>query len=211
MNAFKFAPYQLLKIFGLTCMSSSFYYVFFGYMPTYLENYLGFSLKNSLGIQSGLLFAMLFMVPLAGICGDYLSRKKMLIITAIATMIFAIPSFYLLQMQSFVVTLLVLSIASILSSMDQGNTLTAVVENCPDNVRYSGISFSYNLGMALFGGTTPLIVTLLIEKVNLVSPSYYLIFMAGITVITATTLLKNNQLLGSLNHLESNKKYEISI
>ena len=31
--AIKFAPWQLLKILGLTCMGSTFYYMFFGYMP----------------------------------------------------------------------------------------------------------------------------------------------------------------------------------
>lgn len=196
--AIKFAPYQLLKILGLTCMGSTFYYVFFGYMPTYLEHYIGFSLADALTIESAMLVVMLFTVPLAGMCGDYFTRKKMLIITAIAIILFVLPCFYLLQSKSIFLTLLSLGIATILSSLEQGNTLTAVVENCPENVRYSGIAFSYNLGNALFGGSTPLIVTLLTEKTGLITPAYYLIFMAGITLITATTLLSNNQSLGPL-------------
>ncbi len=201
--AIKFAPRQLLKIFALTCMSSTFYYVFFAYMPTYLEHYIGFSLRDALTIQSSLLISMLFMVPLAGICGDYFSRRKMLISTALAIMVLVIPCFYLLQTGSVLLTLLALSIAAILSSLDQGNTLTAVVENCPENVRYSGISFSYNLGMALFGGTTPLLVTLLVEHGNLIAPSYYLLLMAGISLMAATTLVRNNNSLGPLElHIE---------
>lgn len=35
ITAIKYAPTKLLKIIGLTCMSATFYYVFFGYMPTY--------------------------------------------------------------------------------------------------------------------------------------------------------------------------------
>lgn len=196
--AIKFAPYQLLKILGLTCMGSTFYYVFFGYMPTYLEHYIGFSLADALIIESSMLIIMLFTIPLAGMCGDYFTRKKMLIITAIAIIFVALPCFYLLQFKSIILALLSLGTATILSSLEQGNTLIAIVENCPENVRYSGIAFSYNLGNALFGGSAPLIVALLTEKTGLVTPAYYLIFMAAITLITATTLLGNNQSLGPL-------------
>ena len=198
--AIKFAPYQLLKILGLTCMGSTFYYVFFAYMPTYLEHYSGFSLANALIIESFILIIMLFTVPLAGMCGDYFTRKKMLIITSIAIIFLVLPCFYLLHFKSIILVLLSLGTATILSSLEQGNTLTAIVENCPENVRYSGIAFSYNLGNALFGGSTPLVVTLLTEKIGLITPAYYLIFMAAITLITATTLLSNNQSLGPLRN-----------
>ncbi len=206
--AIKFAPYQLLKILGLTCMSSTFYYVFFAYMPTYLEHYIGFSLSNALTIESFMLIIMLFTVPLAGLCGDYFTRKKMLIITSIAIIFLASPCFYLLQFKSLLLTLLSLVIATILSSLEQGNTLTAIVENCPENVRYSGIAFPYNLGIALFGGSAPLIVTLLTEKISPIAPAYYLIFMAGITLITATTLLSNNKSLGPLHSPSLRPLYE---
>lgn len=198
--AIKFAPYQLLKILGLTCMGSTFYYVFFGYMPTYLEHYIGFSLTDTLTIESFMLIIMLFTVPLAGMFGDYFTRKKMLIITSVAIIFLVLPCFYLLQFKSIILALLSLGTATILSSLEQGNTLTAIVENCPENIRYSGIAFSYNLGNALFGGSTPLVVTLLTEKIGLIIPAYYLIFMAAITLITATTLLSNNLSLGPLRN-----------
>lgn len=196
--AIKYAPYQLLKTLGLTCMGATFYYVFFAYMPTYLEHYIGFSLADALTIESFMLLIMLLTVPLAGMCGDFFTRKKMLIINAIAIVILVLPCFYLLQSKSTFLVLFSLGTATILSSLEQGNTLTAIVENWPENVRYSGIAFSYNLGNALFGGSTPLIVTLLTEKTGLITPAYYLIFMAAITLITATTLLSNNQSLGPL-------------
>lgn len=198
LAALKFAPRQLLKIFGLTCMGSTFYYVFIGYMPTYLEQYIGFSLTNALTINSVLLIVMLITVPIAGICGDYFTRKKMLIITATAIIVLVFPCFSLIQTSSLWLVMLSLGIATIISSMEQGNTLTAVVENCPENVRYSGIAFSYNLGNALFGGSTPLIVTLLTQYAGLNSPALYLMLMAGISLITATTLLGNNRSLGPL-------------
>ncbi|MGQ3892833.1 MFS transporter [Legionella sp. CNM-4043-24] len=196
LSALRQAPWQLLKILGLTCMSSTFYYVFFAFMPTYMEHYLGFSAKVALSIQSSLLVSMLFLVPLAGLCGDYLSRRTMLLLTAGAVMLTVVPAFYLLQSNCLPLIMLALTAATVLSSMDQGNSLTAVVENCPSNVRYSGIAFSYNLGMALFGGTTPLLVTVLIEQVSMTAPAWYLLAMAGVSLIAASTLVKHNHSLG---------------
>lgn len=199
ITAINYAPRQLIKILGLTCISSTFYYVFFGYMPTYLKHCIDLSLSSTLLIQSGLIISTLFLVPLAGICGDYSSRKKMLVITTLAMILLIIPCFYLLKTNSIGLIALALSTATILSSFNQGNILAAIVENCPENIRYSGIAFSYNLGNAVFGGTTPLIVVVLIDQFNLIAPAYYLLVMACISLLSTATLLRNNQSLGPLN------------
>ncbi len=196
LAAIKYAPYQLLKILGMTCMGSAFYYIFFGYMPTYLERFMGFPLKTALLIQICSLVGMLFLVPLAGLCGDYFSRKNMLIITAMGIILLVLPCFYLLQTNTILAIVFALGIAVVLSSLEQGNTLIAIVENCPENVRYSGIAFAYNLGNALFGGTAPLVVTLLTESIDSLAPAYYLILMGGVSLVTATTLLGKNKHLG---------------
>lgn len=195
LAALQHAPVQLLKIIGLTCMSSTVYYVFFGYMPTYLEGCLGFGQKTALNIQSAFLILMLFLVPLAGMLGDYVGRKKMLLLTAGGVIVFALPCFYLLQSSFLTSILLAYVIATLLSSLDQGNSLTAVVENCPAHVRYSGVAFSYNLGMALFGGTAPLITLLLTKNISSFAPAYYLMGMAVISLIAAATLLNKTRML----------------
>ncbi len=194
-TALREAPRNLLKILGLTCMSSTLYYVFFGFMPLYLTRYIGIPEQTALLMQTGLLCAMLLLVPLGGWCGDYFGRKKMLVLITVSSILLALPCFYLLQTQSLPLVFLALCIATALSSIDQGNSLTAVVENCPAAVRYSGIAFSYNLGNAVFGGTAPLVMSLLVENKNLLAPAYYLILMSFISLLAALTLLNRNQML----------------
>lgn len=191
LSALKWAPKSLLKIFGLTCAGSTLYYVFFGYMPHYLESVHG---KSIWGIENFFLAFMLFIVPLAGMCGDRYGRKRMLMLTYSLLLLLIIPCFYLLYNQATSAMIFAFFIATTLSSFDQGNTLAAIVENCPSNVRYSGIAFSYNLGNAIFGGTAPLIVALLTEKVGPSVPSYYLIFMAMLSLIASLTLSDKNEL-----------------
>ncbi len=189
LTALHYAPKQLLKILGLTCLGASLYYVFFGYMPTYMNLYLNVEKNTALFLQSFFLTVMLILVPLAGFCGDKIGRKRMLICVAIATVLLAIPIFFLLYSKSLFIIFIAFAMATTLSSIEQGNTLCAVVENCPANVRYSGIALSYNLGNAVFGGTAPIIITLLTEKIGLIAPAFYLLIMAGLTFIAACTLL----------------------
>lgn len=193
-QALRHAPWQLVKIVGLTCMGASFFYVFFGYMTNYLHTYEGVDLNQALLMQHLCFVLMLFLVPLAGFCSDKLGRRPMLMFTAGAVILLVLPCFYLLQKALLPAILLALLIAVLLSSAEQGCTMSAVVENCPASVRYSGISFAYNLGNALFGGTAPLMLTYLTEKMGVLAPAWYLMLMAGITLLTASTLLGKNEL-----------------
>lgn len=184
----KLAPKSLLKIVGLTCMSSTVYMVFVAYMPTYLEQFTTVSSSMAFTIQTILLGCMLFAVPFFAACGDFLGRRRVLIVAASCIILFAIPGFYLLQQPSLFLITLVLSVAMGLSALDQGNSLTAIVETCPAEVRYSGVAFSYNLGNALFGGTAPLVVGLLTHQLSAVAPAYYVIGMALVSLCVIFTL-----------------------
>ncbi|TFW18919.1 MFS transporter [Duganella callida] len=54
----------------------------------------------------------------------------------------------------------------------------------PPQVRFSGLSFSYNLSYAIFGGLTPVLVTLLLKNDPL-GPAYYVIAICGVGMLTA--------------------------
>jgi MFS transporter, MHS family, proline/betaine transporter len=195
ITALKKHPGPLIKIIGLSCMSSTLYYLFFGFIPNQLKQQLNNVSTDKLPLimQSVSLTAMLFLVPLAGLCGDYFGRRRMLMLTTFSTLVLAIPAFQLLYSSSLLGIWLAFFLAFCLSSFDQGNTLCAVVENCPANVRYSGVSFSYNLGNAIFGGTAPLVATLLSEKFGYLGPAYYLMITSCVSLFAASTLLAKEE------------------
>jgi MFS transporter, MHS family, proline/betaine transporter len=175
-------------------MGSSFYYVFFGYMPSYLSQQMGFNEQQAFRLQAVSLLAMLILVPLAGRLGDLIGRKKVLLFTAMGMILVSIPCFYLLQTKALFMVGIALALATLLSSLEQGNTLIMVVRHCPPNLRYSGVSFSYNLGNALFGGTAPLIVALLAQHAGRLGPAYYLIAMSIISLWVLITLVQRYSL-----------------
>ena len=64
---------------------------------------------------------------------------------------------------------------------------TVMVRAFPAPVRFSGLSFSYNMAYALFGGLTPLLVTFLIQS-SPFAPAYYVVALGGVGMAVALYL-----------------------
>ena len=66
----------------------------------------------------------------------------------------------------------------------------------PPQVRFTGVSFSYNIAYAVFGGLTPLVVSWL-ARANRFSPAHYIavVTMLGLaaTFMTPTAHLRNDE------------------
>ena len=191
LKALRYSWRSLLKIFGLTCMSATLYYIFFGFIPNQISLQTATFDKHKIALllQSASLLLMIFLVPMTAKLGDHFGRKRLLIFTTLASIVLAIPAFLLLYSSLLGSVALAFFIATCLSSFDQGNTLGAIVENCLPNVRYSGIAFSYNLGNAIFGGTAPFIALMLSDRFGYLAPAYYLMALSGFSLLAASTLL----------------------
>jgi len=59
----------------------------------------------------------------------------------------------------------------------------------PPAVRFSGLSFSYNVAYALFGGLTPPLIGLLMKQFGVLAPAHYVAFTAVIGIAVAAWLL----------------------
>ncbi|MCY1079142.1 MFS transporter [Archangium lansingense] len=65
---------------------------------------------------------------------------------------------------------------------------TVMVRAFPAAVRFSGLSFSYNVAYAIFGGLTPLVVTLMMKDHPL-APAHYVAGLCGVGFLVAFYLL----------------------
>lgn len=75
---------------------------------------------------------------------------------------------------------------AVLEAMFQAVMPALMTELFPARVRYTGLSVSYNMSMALFGGTTPLICVWLVKVSggDVWMPVYYLIATCIIAIVT---------------------------
>ena len=55
----------------------------------------------------------------------------------------------------------------------------------PPAVRFSGLSFSYNIAYAVFGGLTPPLIGLLVKRFGTLAPAHYVAFTALIGIAVA--------------------------
>ena len=75
-----------------------------------------------------------------------------------------------------------------MESVLQGVAPAAMAEMFPARIRYTGLSVSYNIAMALFGGTAPVAATWLIKITggNHWMPCFYLAASALIATIAVS-------------------------
>lgn len=189
--AFKNKPMLLIKILGPTCMGASLYYTFFGYLPSYLQLQEKINFSVHVPIEPLSVLIMLLLIPLFAYCGDKFGGKKLLLYTALGIILFSLPCCYLLQTHLQFNVFLAFFIGASLSAMEQANNLVTMTEICPPEIRYSSIAFSYNLGYALFGGTAPLMITLMAAKFGIYALGYYLIFMASLSLLAIWQIFKS--------------------
>ncbi|PLP97557.1 MFS transporter, partial [Cupriavidus pauculus] len=64
-----------------------------------------------------------------------------------------------------------------------------LVHAFPAQVRFSGLSFSYNVSYAIFGGLTPVIVSLML-KTDKLAPAHYVVAICLIGILTALFVRK---------------------
>lgn len=64
-----------------------------------------------------------------------------------------------------------------------------MVRAFPAEVRFTGISFSYNIAYAIFGGLTPIALTLML-KLTPMAPACYVLALAGMGVLVGCWLLR---------------------
>lgn len=163
----------------------------FLYLPTYLTAILHYP-KNTINLLNTANIILLSICAIGvGYVSDIIGRRLILLISSIGLIIFSYGLFYLLSLQHIQYVILVMIIFAVQSACITGACACTVVELFPTAVRYSGMAFSFNIGMAVFGGLAPLFSTYLIAKThNVIAPSYYLIF-CGIVALIAIIPLKD--------------------
>lgn len=127
------------------------------------------------------------LVAVAAWLSDRYGRRSLLMFAAIGYAVLCIPCFYLLKTTGSWLWLLPLVI---LYCVEESTTPATMVECFPSTVRYTGISVGYNIGMALLGGTAPLINTWLVARFN--NPliiAYYLAASAVISLLSVIIFL----------------------
>jgi MHS family alpha-ketoglutarate permease-like MFS transporter len=148
-------PKALLQTAALSAPAVA-YYTWATFLPTYAQLTSGRSKGSTLvGSVIGLVL-LVIVVPVCGALSDRLGRRKILpIVGAIGMVVLFYPLLLLLDRPGFWIYVLVAASGWVVLGIWQAVYPTIQAEVFPASVRVSGIGFSHQLVIAIFGGTAP--------------------------------------------------------
>jgi MHS family proline/betaine transporter-like MFS transporter len=180
---------QMLKCIGLVLLFNVSNYMLTSYMPSYLTGILGLSEISSLLLILVVMFVMMPLTLFWGHWNDRLGRRPVIWAGAIGLIVMAIPCMMMIGTGNLYLVFLGLIILGVIHTCFSGSMPATLPALFATDIRYSALAIGFNLSVSLFGGTTPLITTWLVEKThNLMMPAYYLMGAGVIGVLTVFTL-----------------------
>jgi MHS family proline/betaine transporter-like MFS transporter len=116
---------------------------------------------------------------------DRIGRKRILVVTAIAYLLFTYPMMQLMLRPELTWIILGQALFAIVVSIYIGPIPAVLVEMFPTRVLYSGMALSYNICAALFGGTAPMVNQWLITTTgNKLAMAWYVVVCAVISLFS---------------------------
>ncbi|MDM7890815.1 MFS transporter [Curtobacterium caseinilyticum] len=181
-------------------------YALTSYMPTYLTDSLGYSAIDGTLLTIPVLVLLAVMLPVAGRLSDRIGRRTVMWIGAGTTVVLAVPAFLLIGHGAQWSTLAGLGLLALMTALWVSNQAASLPALFPTSTRYGGMGFAYNIAIAVFGGTTPLIVQALLTTTgDQLAPAYFLVAMSVVGAIGVFCMRESSQrpLPGSMPAVES--------
>lgn len=170
---------------GIMAVSTAASYLMILYMPTYAVKQLHMPASSGFAATVVTGAILMIMTPFMGHLADRYGRSRMMVGSALVTMVTIVPCFYwLIHAPSFSLLMGIMVLAGVLKAVYFGPLAAVLSSLFPTHMRSTGLGFSYNIGVMVFGGFTPWLVTAIIGWTgNPVSPSFYLMGCAVLSLI----------------------------
>ncbi|MEU6129457.1 MFS transporter [Saccharopolyspora sp. NPDC047091] len=176
----------LLLCVALVAVFNVVNYMLTSYMPTYITADLHYAHTSALiFVLVTMLIIMGFVVRLGRI-SDRIGRLPIITAGSAALVVLSWPAFWLISRGSVglvVAGLVLIGLMLIAFSSTMPSSLPALF---PTEVRYGGVSIGFNISVALFGGTTPLLSQALVTGTGHSTAPAFLLMAAGVVGLIAT-------------------------
>ena len=185
-------------------------YLILSYVPSYFTQVLHIDQTISLPL---LLIVMLIMIPLAryfGRLSDKIGNKRVVQFGLIGLIIFSIPVFWMIGIGKIGFIFVGILLLGILLSIYEGTMPSLLPTLFFSDIRYRALAVSYNISVSIFGGTTPLVASYLVQATdNSLAPAIYLTIVSLIGFVIFTWLFTSTSglaLKGSYPAVETKKE-----
>lgn len=138
-------------------------YTLMTYQPTYLHETVGLGGRGPTTVMLVGELAMMACIPLAGAWSDRIGRKPLWRMSLLGMVVMALPMYWLMG-RGLPCALVAFGVLSVLLAAPLATVPAMFPAMFPTQVRYAGFAIADNAGVALFGGTAPMIVDTVIVK-----------------------------------------------
>jgi MFS transporter, MHS family, proline/betaine transporter len=188
-------PVPVLLAFGASIISNSSFWIL-AYIPTYGVKTL--HLPASTGFIATLVGGIILAIgsPLAGHWSDKLPRRTLLmVITCWLFLLTSYPAFYLMAaLPSLATCIMAVGWLQLVKAGYSGVLPSLMSELFQVDTRAIGVSLSFGTAVSVFGGLAPFVATWLIAVTgDKLSPSYYLIFTALLSLLALTMIQRRSR------------------
>ncbi len=168
--------------FGVVATVSLTFNVFFVFLPNFVATTGRVPLPRALaGALLGLLLASVF-APAFGRLTDRTGRRPVVIAAVVALLVVTVPAYRLIERGSPGDV----GYAAIGLALGMAGLSTFLAELFPTRLRYSGLSLTYGLARAVFGGSAPLVATLAVQRTgNALLPAWYATGASAVALVCA--------------------------
>ena len=178
-----------LTVLGLTAGGSLTFYVFTTYMQKYLVNTAGMAVTTTNWVMTAVLVPFMLLQPALGALSDRVGRRANLLLFGAGATAFTWPLMSLLGHvegagAAFALVLAGLAITSCYTSISG----LFKAELFPAHVRALGVSLSYGIGNALFGGSAEYVALWFKQAGHESGFFWYVTVVAGVSLVTALWL-----------------------
>jgi MHS family proline/betaine transporter-like MFS transporter len=163
-HALKHHRVGIAKAFCISALGSITYYVGITYVPAFLTSAGALEEDTALWLSTAAAVIVIFVTPLVGLWSDRAGRRPVLIALSVGSAILPISMFELmasgLPAQAFLGAAALAALAGSVSAVGAVST----AEQFPGEGRVTGLALGATMATAIFGGFTPYVAQLLVER-----------------------------------------------
>ncbi|MBS0154974.1 MAG: MFS transporter [Nitrospira sp.] len=179
----------LLQVVGLVLLHGVGFYIFYVYLPTYLTKVTDLPMQTALTINTVCMAMMAVLIPIMGKVADRVGPRWVLTAGAVGLAFGTIPFFMCFSSGQVMAVVMAQLGVTLFVAAYMGPFFAVVAILFPVAHRYTGLSISYNMASALFGGTAPLIATMIVERSGSpLAPGWYVSLCAIISLFVLLTI-----------------------
>ena len=174
----------MIITFCCGALASSIVYLVKTYVRVFYQDLMLLSEKTSIFYLSYACFVLMIGMPLFGYLSDLFGRIRLILLSSSAIIICIIPALVLMAGQTLLEQIMGVTLLALLAASFSGVSYLFIISLFKPEERFSGVAFSYNFGIAIFGGTSASISRYLVEHTGkYYAPGFYIMFTAGLFLL----------------------------